>query len=247
MKYPSRTSRGFTLVELLVAIAIVGILAALLVSAVGGARNKANVVRSINNMKQIYTAHQSYLADNGAFPSANEQPMSPSISKDFPAKYWEERLVVYLGLGSTIEEGLTKFVAGKEPPAIFTVPGRRKLQSNGGDTTEGYRSIYSRNGKIFANTGEIASGNSFLNLLPFQKLASTFFLIDTRGDPVRANDFNGWQIDAASRLKWPAHGGKTGTLNGTVAVCFMDGHAEARSKKDIPINWQDPFWLPPTQ
>jgi|GEM_PF-1229433 len=240
-----RSINAFTLIELLVVIAIIGILAALAFPVIGGMRAKGNATRSLNNLKQLYTAHTAYYADNQRFPSANDQP-GPNKPEN-PAKYWEERLITYLGLANEISADSLKkvFVAGQQPPPIFTVPGRRPLQSNGGDTSEGYRSIYARNGRIFVNEGEVAGGTSFPSLLAFQKLSRTYFLIDIKGDPVKANDFNGWQIDANVLKNWPAHGGKTGTLNGTVCVVFMDGHAEARLKKSIPSNWQDVFWQPP--
>lgn len=244
---PVRSLRAFTLVELLVVIAIIAILIALAFPVIGNMRAKGNIARSLSNLKSLYTANTSYFNDKGQFPSANDQPISATASRDFPAKYWEERLIVYLGLANEISANSLKklFVAGQQPPSVFTVPGRRPLAVNGGDTTDGYRSIYARNGKIFVNQGEVTAGTSFASLLAFQKLGQTYFLIDTRGDPVKSNDFNGWQIDANVLKNWPAHSGKAGTLGGTVCVAFMDGHAEARPKKDIPANWQNPFWQPP--
>ena len=91
----------------------------------------------------------------------------------------------------------------------------------------------------------MASGNSFPNPLRFQQMTKTFFLADLKGDANRANDFNGWQIDANVARNWPAHGGKAGTMDGTVGVLFMDGHAEAVPKKNIPTDWRDIFWQPP--
>lgn len=60
--------RGFTLVELLVVIAIIGLLMALLVPAVGGAREAARRAQCMNNLKQIGIAAQGYESANGAFP-----------------------------------------------------------------------------------------------------------------------------------------------------------------------------------
>jgi prepilin-type N-terminal cleavage/methylation domain-containing protein len=55
---------GFTLIELLVVIAIIGILVALLLSALSGAKNKAESAVDVNNIKQITLALHMYSEDN---------------------------------------------------------------------------------------------------------------------------------------------------------------------------------------
>ncbi len=67
-----RSDQGFTLVELLVVMAIVALLAALLLPALSRARERANRIVCLNNSRQISLALLAYLEDNGeAFPAAN--------------------------------------------------------------------------------------------------------------------------------------------------------------------------------
>jgi prepilin-type N-terminal cleavage/methylation domain-containing protein/prepilin-type processing-associated H-X9-DG protein len=70
---PLRHSRqvvGFTLIEMLVVMGIIGILAALLLPAVNRGKLRAHQAVCINNLKQIGLAYQSFAHDhNGRFPT----------------------------------------------------------------------------------------------------------------------------------------------------------------------------------
>lgn len=58
---------GFTLIELLVVIAIIGTLSAVVLSALGQARAKANDSRRVQDLRQIQVAMQLWYEDHGDF------------------------------------------------------------------------------------------------------------------------------------------------------------------------------------
>ena len=65
---PSRR-KGFTLLELLVSIAIIGILATIVLSSIQLARDQARYVKKISEAKEIARAVERYFFDNGTYPN----------------------------------------------------------------------------------------------------------------------------------------------------------------------------------
>jgi prepilin-type N-terminal cleavage/methylation domain-containing protein len=61
---------GFTLIELLVVISIIGMLSSVVLSSLNTGRQKARQAVRLQDLRNIYTALQSYYAQNGFYPGS---------------------------------------------------------------------------------------------------------------------------------------------------------------------------------
>ena len=88
-----KNKKGFTLVEMLVAIAIIGILIAILLPAVQKVREAANRASCQSHLRQLGLALHQYANDYGYFPkgASNDDDDSPT-----PLMTWMVRILPYI-------------------------------------------------------------------------------------------------------------------------------------------------------
>ncbi len=121
--------RGFTLIEILVVVVILGILATVIVPKIMGRPEEARRTKAVMDIKSIETALNLYKIDNGTFPTTEQglsalvtQPTSGNVPKKWRAGGYLAKLpkdpwgneYVYLSPGTNGEYDLLSYGADGE-------------------------------------------------------------------------------------------------------------------------------------
>ena len=122
---------GFTLVEVLVVIAIIGILVALLLPAIQAAREASRRTQCQNNLKQIGLAIQSHHDAHKAFPMGRNQWDQKAVSWAFFLLPYLEETTLYNSWNPKMEVNDTSNDATMRTPIeTYACPSRRQAAAD---------------------------------------------------------------------------------------------------------------------
>lgn len=215
------TKHAFTLIELLVVISIIALLIAILLPALGQARQSAFAVKCSVNLRQIHLANTSY-------------------ANDFDGYIWPGNLSTEAATQLGITSGLkkrwvytTNLYLGVENPAwnnyaqTMLCP-THQIQTNGGvwsSYTMNYLTGVQASPESLAAVGQF--NGPAQNFLDFRNASKCFFIVDsaTNGGIPAAHI-----IDAT---------GITQRHHGAANMVFVDGHVTAT--KEL-ATWKTSYW-----
>jgi general secretion pathway protein G len=128
--FPPLLARGFTLIEVLIVVVILGILAGLIVPRIMDRPDQARVVAAKNDIQAIISALKLYRLDNGSYPSTQQgldalvkRPETGDIPRNWKPGGYLERLpkdpwgsdYQYLNPGVHSEIDVFSFGADRKP------------------------------------------------------------------------------------------------------------------------------------
>lgn len=94
--HKTRSSSAFTLVEMLVVIAVIGVLVALMLPAIQSSREAARKAQCANNLKQIGLGIHGYLTERGAFPPGYVSVVLADHDDGGPGWSWSAQIMSFI-------------------------------------------------------------------------------------------------------------------------------------------------------
>jgi prepilin-type N-terminal cleavage/methylation domain-containing protein len=215
--------QAFTLIELMVVLTVIGILAALLLPALGKAKNKAHATACLSNLRQVHLGWTMYISDHDDhLPPINDRP---EAGKDASHPSW-----VAGWLRTEYEQGdksdntdKSLLVGGQyaqfgsigiyvQNPQVYRCPGDKS-----GRVRSLSMNCYMNGTGIWQDANYV----TFKKLGEIQNPADIWVLIDEREDSINDGYF---AVDMTSRyavIDYPAT-----YHDGVGSLSFADGHAE---------------------
>jgi prepilin-type N-terminal cleavage/methylation domain-containing protein/prepilin-type processing-associated H-X9-DG protein len=216
MKLPTTTKHvsriqlaGFTLLELLMTVAIVSVLAALLLAALGSAKGKARRTHCANNLRQLGVALQGFVGEHQAYPLF--------VNLDFAnggyPEHWHNWIEAIRREGFGSKSNSMPITDG-----VWRCP---SAQGSNGDTN------------IWVSYGYNAWGTGSLGLGGHKTPGATSFAPPIAENEVRnASEMMAIGDTFNSGIAF-TRGGSGSRHQGRVVVLFCDGHIESPKLKSV--------------
>lgn len=202
-------------------IAVIAILSALLLPAVGKAKAKATAAACLNNLKQLQTCWQMYVDDHDGFVPPNRSANTNGAWRSSPDSWIGGSSAPHDADTRAIEQGLLfKYDYNRSLHTYHCPADKSKVRTLAGKTLPTLRTrSYSMNGNWGGRTNEVQ--RTLLRLSDAPSPAQLFVFIDEHEDSIDDAHFLVWPYPDDRWVNMPADRHvQSGVLS------FADGHAE---------------------
>lgn len=239
---PRSRARAFTLIELLVVIAIIAILAAMLLPALVKAKNRANQINCINNMRQLGLGMMLYLPEyRDNYPSIGSR--GQTFHPEDWIHWWASGTVSAFGTCQGIQNSqVAVMLSTTRSTNLFRCPmdrndQQRNLQAGTGNI---YNYSYTFNGNTDATKGMglqfPSTGAAYFKQNSVKRASDKImFIEEPNSDTERPPGNTGNCLDDGRADFKTVLSGNTMALRHSKKygnVAFADGHSEA-----VPWQW----------
>jgi prepilin-type N-terminal cleavage/methylation domain-containing protein/prepilin-type processing-associated H-X9-DG protein len=212
---------GFTLVELLVVIAVIGIVAAFLLPALSKAKQRAQTIVCLNNLKQLQLCWQMYAQDNEDVIAPNNFVYYVSMGTTNDPTLGEDEMTWCRGLApldtNEITAGTSLLFQYNQTAAIYHCPSDYS-------TIDGHPEMLRKRSYNVSNSANCAADNHFRKYSEIRVTTQLFVFIDTDENDIWDSTFGVMPMDYYWSDYWldiPANRHQQGAN-----LTFADGHAE---------------------